>query len=142
MKPKTNNKIDKLRLLAIMILSVLVSLTGILFAVTTFRKGDISGGIVGLLITISIVGLAIFTIRRNNKELKEGYPMHDERSRKVIEKASSKAFYVTLYLLLAMGFFSEDLIKFRDVSQATGIAIGGMALLFLAFWAYYNRKEI
>ena len=72
--------------------------------------------------------------------MKEGYPLKDERSKKVIEKASSLAFYVTLYLLLAIGFLSEDVIKFRDVSQATSLAVGGMAILFAVFWAYYNGK--
>ena len=74
--------------------------------------------------------------------MKQGYPLKDERSRRVMEKATSTAFYVSLYLLLAIGFLSDDIIKFRDISQATGIAVGGMALLFLIFWVYYNNKEI
>ena len=52
------------------------------------------------------------------------------------------AFYVSLYLLLAVGFLSEDFISFRDVSQATDISVGIMALLFAIFLIYYNKKEI
>lgn len=89
-----------------------------------------------------ILAFAIFSFRKGNRDMKEGYPLRDERSRKVIEKASSTAFYIALYMLLAFGSLSENIIRFRDVSQATSIAVGGMALLFLIFWAYYNKKEI
>jgi uncharacterized membrane protein len=58
-----------------------------------------------------------------------------------MEKASSKAFYVSLYLLLVIGFLSDEKIKFRDVSQAMSAAIGAMAILFAIFWAYYSRKD-
>jgi hypothetical protein len=64
--------------------------------------------------------------------LKEGYPLKDERSRRVMEKSGYKAFLVSFYLLL-IGYISEDIIKFRDASQATSVAVGGMALLFLIF---------
>lgn len=133
---------DKARLIAIVILSVFVILTGTLLSVKTFAKGDIAGGILGLIIAISILAFAIFVFRRGNRDLKEGYTIHDERSKRVMEKALSKAFLVSLYLLLAIGFLSDDLIKFRDVSQATSVAVGGMAVLFSAFWIYYNKKEI
>ena len=48
--------------------------------------------------------------------------------------------FVTMYSLLAIGFLSEDVIHFRDVSQAASVAVGIMAILFAVFWAYYNRK--
>ena len=96
----------------------------------------------GGLIAIIILAFAISVFRRGYGDVKKGFPMRDERSRKVIEKASSLAFYVTIYLLLAIGWLSEDIITFRDVSQATGLAIGLMAILFAAFWAYYNKREV
>ena len=143
MKHKNNASIkDRLRMMSMIIVCLLVISTGAMFAVLTFRKGDISGGILGIAIAIIILAFAIFTFIRGNREIREGYPLHDERSRMVIEKASSKAFYVSLYIFLVIGYLSEDVIKFRDVSQATGVGIGGMTLLFLLFWAYYNRKEI
>lgn len=132
----------KARLIGIIILSLLVISMGILLAVNTFRKGDLGGGILGIIIVITILALAIFVYMRGNRDLKDGFPLKDERSRRVIEKASSTAFYISLYLLLAIGFFSDDFMKFRDVSQATSVAVGGMAILFLISWAYYNRKEI
>ena len=137
-----NFQLMKIRLTAISIISLLVIATGISFSLMRFMKGDVTGGITGALIAIIVLVFAIFVFIRGNKDIKKGIPWRDERSRKVIEKASSRAFYVTIYMLLAIGFLSEDIIHFRDVSQATGLAIGIMAILFGVFWAYYNRKEI
>jgi len=145
MKQRKSNKDarrDKIRLTAILILSLFVIVTGILWTITASMDGDFAGAVLGAIIAITILVFALIVFVRGNRDLKEGYPIKDERSRRVIEKASSTAFYVSLYLFLAIGYFSEGLIKFRDVSQATGVGVGGMALLFLIFWIYYNRKEI
>jgi uncharacterized membrane protein len=141
---KTNKKMrnDRIRLTAILILGLLVIATGTLLFVTALMKGDISRAILGAVIALSILALALFSFIKGNRDLKEGYPLKDERSRRVIEKATYMAFLVSLYLLLAIGWLSDDIIKFRDVSQATGVAVGGMALLFLIFWVYYHKKEI
>ena len=133
---------DRLRLTGILTLSILVVITGALFAITSFRKGEVSGGILGALIALTIVTFAFITYRRGTSDLKNGFPIHDERSRRVVEKASSKAFHISLYLLLAIGFLSDGTLKFRDASQAIGAAVGGMALLFLGFWLYYNKREL
>lgn len=140
MKTKKGN--DKARMKAIVIISLLVIATGVLFSLNAFMKGDAAGGIGGVFIAIIVLAFAISAYMRGNKALKEGYPLHDERSRQVILKAQAMAFMVSLYMLLAIGFFSDTLIKFEDVSQAMGIAVGGMALLFAGFWWYYSRKEI
>ena len=143
MKDKKNQtRIDKARLIAIIIISIVVILTGALFAFQSFNKGNLGGGVLGIIIALIILIFAIMVYKRGNRDLKGGYPLKDERSKRVLEKASSMAFYVSLYVLLAFGFLSEDLISFRDVSQATSIAVGCMALLFLIFWIYYNRKPM
>ena len=142
MKKEDNTRNDRIRMIAIIIVSLLVIVTGILFSSTAFRNGDIAGGILGGIIAVIILIFAFFVFKRGNSDLKNGFPLHDERSRKVLEKASSRAFYISLYLLLAIGFFSEDMIRFRDVSQATSVAVGCMAILFAVCWAYYNRREI
>jgi uncharacterized membrane protein len=136
---KSNNKI---RMIAFIIISIFAIATMTLFWINAYIKGDIAGGILGLLIAASIIIFTIFVLKKGNKDMREGYPLEDERSKRVKEKASSRAFYVSLYLLLVVGLLSVDVIKFRDVSQATSAIVGGMAILFAAFWIFYNRKEI
>jgi len=125
-----SKRTDKLRMMAMIVVSLFVIATGTFFSLKAFMGGDIGGGILGGMIAIIILIFAIFVFTRGNRDLKNGFPLKDERSIRVLEKASSKAFYVSIYLLLAVGFLSEGVIKFRDVSQATSIAVAGMAVLF------------
>ncbi|MCP3682864.1 MAG: DUF2178 domain-containing protein [bacterium] len=140
MKAKKNT--DKIRIIAVLIVSLLVIVTGAFFSIQAFSRGDVESGIAGGFVAITILLFALFVFVRGNRDLKQGLPLKDERSRRVVEKASSMAFYVSLYLLLAVGFLSEDAIPFRDVSQATSITVGMMAILFAGFWVYYNRKAM
>ena len=140
MKKQKSKKTEKARLTLIAIVSIFVIITGTLFAIKSFQNKNFSGGILGIIIALIILIFAIIVYKRGNKDLKGGFPLQDERSKKVMQKAMSMAFLVSLYLLLAIGWLSEGVIKFRDVSQATGTAVGGMALLFLIFWIYYNSK--
>lgn len=136
------NKKEKIRLIAILFISLLVIATGAMFAIGAYYNGDIGGMVLGIIVALIILIFAYFVFTRGNRDLKNGFPLQDERSIRVLEKASSKAFYISLYLLLLVGFLSDDLIKFRDVSQATSISIGLMALIFAGCWFYYNRKEM
>ncbi|MBW2991632.1 DUF2178 domain-containing protein [Candidatus Woesearchaeota archaeon] len=132
---------DNIRLLSMVVISLFVIITGALFVYSAFMQGEIAGGIFGAVIALIILAFAMSVFIRGSKDLKKGLPLKDERSRRVMEKASSRAFYISLYMLLAIGFFS-DRIPFRDISQATGLAVGLMALLFAGFWIYYNKKEM
>ena len=140
MKKNNTRKNERIRLTAIAIISFFVIVTGALFSYGSFKNGETTGGVLGIIIALIILAFAIIVYKRGNEDLKKGFPLKDERSQKVMQKAMSMSFLVTLYLLLAIGWLSDDLIRFRDVSQATNAAVGGMALLFLIFWLYYNSK--
>jgi uncharacterized membrane protein len=134
-------KRDTSRLMAIILISLFVIVTGAFLTVSAIIRNDLGGAVLGMVIAATILIFAILVFKRGNRDIREGYPLKDERSRRVIEKASSTAFYVSLYLLLGIGFLSERIITFRDVSQATSVTVGGMAVLFLLFWIYYNNKS-
>jgi uncharacterized membrane protein len=130
---------NKIKAIFMAVLAVIVATTLIVYSLGS-GGGVYSAGLI-IIAAILVIFFGLFAFRRY-KDASEGLPFEDERSRKVLEKASSTSFYVTLYLLLTIGIFSENTINFRDVSQATSIAVGGMALFFFIFWIYYNRKEI
>ena len=132
---------ESVRLVAIVLISIAVIVTGAFFSIGSLMEGEVVGAFLGSVIVITILFFAVIVFIRGNAALKDGFPLHDERSRKVLEKASSKAFYVSLYVLLGIGFLS-DIITFRDVSQATSVSVGIMAILFAIFWAYYSRKAL
>ena len=139
---KNLRRTERIRLVAIILISLIVIATGVLFSYGSFKQGNVTGGILGLIISVIILCFGIIVYKRGNRDLKKGQPLKDERSKRVIEKASSLSFYITLYILLAIGFLSENIINFRDISQATSIGVGLMALLFLLSWVYYNNKEL
>jgi len=133
------SKGNKIKAVFIALLAVILAGSLLVYA---FSSGNLGYSMVLIIFAaILVVFFEFFALRRYN-DAEKGMPFEDERSRRVMEKAAAKSFYVSLYVLLAIGLFSEGAIQFRDVSQATGAVIGFMAILFFAFWAYYNRKEI
>jgi uncharacterized membrane protein len=130
---------NKIKAIFMGLLAIVVATTLIAYSLNS-GEGAYSVGVI-IIAAILVVLFGLFAFRRY-KDADRGLPFEDERSRKVLEKASLTSFYVTLYLLLAIGILSEDLINFRDVAQATSAAVGGMVILFFIFWVYYNRKEI
>ncbi len=139
-------KKDKFRLILLIVVTGLVLVTSLLYFAQIAQKGKISiGGSIAIIIPLIAVLFMAFFIRSKYKDVKEGLPMEDERSRKVTTRAAAMSFYVTLYWLLFISFFEECFAKISgveklDVSQTTGIGIAGMALAFFIFWIYYNKK--
>jgi len=112
----------------------------IIYAATVFMQGQILHASLALVAGLILVAFAIMLVARNYKSVKQGFPLQDERSRKVMVLALARAYLLSIYLLLAIGWASDDWIKFRDVSQATSLGILGMAVIFGLCWLYYNRK--
>ena len=72
--------------------------------------------------------------------LKKGLPVEDERSKKVMNVACAKAYLISIWFLLILSWMSDEIIQFRDVQQALGGGILGMAVILGLCWVYYNRK--
>ncbi|NQU78827.1 hypothetical protein HQ545_03580 [Candidatus Woesearchaeota archaeon] len=142
MKTKNNPKgNDKTILLSVGILAVLLFSTFVLFAVTIFKKGAIIESALSLIIGVILLVALIIFLKRRYTDIKKGFPTHDERSNKVMTLAGSKAFLISVWWILIIGWASSNgWFQFRDISQATGAGILGMAVIFGLCWAYYNRK--
>lgn len=136
---KRKNVGNKIKSVLLFVLALAVAIGLVIYA---FSSGNLGYSAILIIIAAILLFFFGFFALRRYKDAKLGLPFEDERSKRVMEKAAAKSFFVSLYVLLFIGMFSEGLIKFRDVSQATGTAVGIMALLFFAFWAYYNGKEI
>ena len=121
------------------LIALFVALTMIIWAVNSENLS--SSVVIVVFAALVLLLFGVFAFRRY-KDASLGLPFEDERSRRVMEKAAAKTFFVALYLLLFIGMLSDDLINFRDVSQATSITVGLMALIWFGFWIYYSKKEI
>jgi uncharacterized membrane protein len=137
-------KNDKFRLTVMAILTILVLGTAILYFIS--KKETNSGALIPFLIPVIIVVFIVFFIKKRFIDIKEGMPVEDERSKKVVIHASAASFQFSLYWLLAISWFEPFFAKVLfgeerlDAGQTVGGAIAGMAILFLIFWFYYDKK--
>ena len=136
---KKNNK-DKSKILAVAITVLLLISTLIIFSVTIRRQGNTSIGIGSIIIAATILIFAIFFIKRRYTSVKKGFPAEDERSRKVMLLAGYKTFLISIWYLLILAWASDEYIKFRDPSQALGMGILGMAIIFGLCWLWVNKS--
>lgn len=136
----------KRRLMAQGIVFAALVLTGLVFAAVLFSKGRMQEAVIGFLVSILLGAFAVKFLKDQHESVKKGIPQEDERSERVKQKAGYYTFLISIYMLLAIGYYSDvssenpGLPAIRDISQATGIAIGFMALTFGICWWYFNRK--
>ena len=132
---------DKTRVVFAGIIAALVILGSLLLMVALLAEGENIQLVLPAGIVVIIVLFMVPFVKRRWFDVKRGFPSEDERSKKVMTNASSKAYYVSLYWLLLISFSVEVLeIVELDVGQAIGIGIVGMAILFGIFFLYYNGK--
>jgi len=101
-----------------------------------FKPADIASfGII-----ILVVVFAIFFGVKRLTSAKRGEPPEDELSKKVMRKTSSLSYYISLYLWLAIMYFSD---KFNyETHTIIGIGILGMAVVFAVCWLVINFTGI
>ncbi|MFH1575463.1 MAG: hypothetical protein ABIB55_00780 [Candidatus Nealsonbacteria bacterium] len=140
-------KKDKTRLILITTITIILLATISLYGYTVVSKREVTAGsLISFIIPLLVIVFMALFITKRYKDMKQGVPFEDERSKKVINQAAAKSFYVSLYWLLAISwfepFFAKNLfgVEKLDAVQTVGGAIGGMAIFFFIFWFYYNKK--
>ncbi len=113
------------------VISALVLAALVLWAL----KGRISGNIQEIVmfgIVLVLVGFAVFLGVSRVRSLRRGEPGEDELSRKVMTRASSLAYYISIYLWLFVMYISDK--TSLAARSLVGAGILGMALIFLFCW--------
>lgn len=126
--------------------SVIVFIIAALVLITTlFWIFSVSGPIklmeyVNLGVIFVVVVFALLLGYKRLSSTKKGEPAEDEMSRKVMQKASSISFYISLYLWLAIGYFSD---RFNyETHTVIGAGILGMAVTFAICWVVIYFRGI
>jgi len=91
-------------------------------------------------IIIMVVSFALFLGFKRLTSAKRGEPAEDELSKKIMRKASSVSYYISLYLWLAIGYFSEKINY--ETHTIIGAGILGMAVIFGICWLVINFSGI
>jgi peptidoglycan/LPS O-acetylase OafA/YrhL len=98
------------------------------------------GNIFQLGVIVIVVGFALFFGIKRAGSTMRGEPAEDELSRKMLVKASSISFYISIYLWLIVMYFSD---KTKLATHTLiGAGILGMALLFALCWVVIYLRGI
>jgi len=98
-------------------------------------KGHISGNAQEILmagIVLVVVGFAVFLGASRVRGHLRGEPSEDELSKKVMTRASSLAYYISIYLWLFIMYVSHK--TTWAAHRLVGEGILGMAVIFLFCW--------
>jgi len=116
---------------------ILFVISALLLASIAFwaLKGRIAGNIQEILMMAApllLVGFAVYlgTTRIRSRLRKE--PAEDEMSRQVMTRASSLAYYISIYLWLLIMYMSDRIAL--PAHTLIGAGILGMALIFFCCW--------
>lgn len=126
--------------------SVIVFIIAALVLITTFiwifsGKGPVKPmELVGLGVIVVVLLFALFIGFKRLSSAKRGEPPEDELSQKVMQRTSSLSYYISLYLWLALMYFSEKLNY--ETHTIIGAGILGMAIVFAVCWLVFNFRGI
>jgi hypothetical protein len=98
-------------------------------------KGQLSGNTGEILMTagtLLVAGFGLFLGIRRLRSHRQKEPVEDELSKKVMTRASSLSYYISLYLWLLVMYFSDRVSM--PVNSLIGAGILGMALIFMLSW--------
>jgi peptidoglycan/LPS O-acetylase OafA/YrhL len=122
-----------------LIISGLVILAAILWFVRSEKPVNVAG-IAQIGIILILTGFGIYVGISRLKSEKRGEPAEDELSKKILQKASSKSYYISLYMWLVFMYLSDKL-KW-ETNTLVGAGIVGMAILFLVCWVIFKIKGV
>jgi hypothetical protein len=93
-----------------------------------------------LLVVVLVVGFALFFGIKRLRSVRRGEPVEDELSKKIMTKTASLSYYVSIYLWLAVMYFSDKVQMEGHTLIGTGIV--GMAVIYALTWLFFNFRGI
>jgi hypothetical protein len=142
MKKNKKNSTDKARVWGVGITVLLVVSGFCLYAINTLKQGQAIPAILSIIIAVVILVLGASVLKRKYTSVKQGDPFEDERSRKIMVLAGYYTFLISIWFLLFLSWATDEwkIIQFRDVSQALGLSILGMAVIFGLTWLWISIR--
>ena len=103
---------------------------------TAYKPADL----LKLGVVILVVGFALFAAYKRLTSAKRGEPAEDELSKKIMQKTAAFSYYISIYLWLAIMYFSDRL--HLETHTLIGSGILGMAIVFALCWLFFNFRGI
>jgi peptidoglycan/LPS O-acetylase OafA/YrhL len=96
--------------------------------------------IVQYTVILILVGFSVYVAVSRFKSERRGEPAEDEMSKKLLLKASSVSYYISIYMWLGVCYYSDKSELAKDTLIVAGIL--GMAIIFFASWIYFKLRGI
>lgn len=119
------------RTIIIFVISALVVASLVVWALKSQITGNV-GEIVMTGIVLVLVGFAIYLGLSRLRSHRRREPAEDELSKRIMTRASSLAYYVSIYLWLFVMYVSDK--TTLEAHSLIGAGILGMAVVFLLCW--------
>jgi hypothetical protein len=119
------------RTVIIFVISALILASLALWALKGHIAGNTQEIVMGEIILV-MVGFAVYLGISRLRSHKRGEPADDELSKRVMMRASSLAYYVSIYLWLFVMYISDK--TTLEAHSLVGAGILGMAVIFLLCW--------
>jgi hypothetical protein len=124
--------------LIITVALVVIITTGLWFFSSAWNTGSmelIRVGVIALLVLFALwIGYSRF------KSERRGEPAEDELSKKIMTKASSLAYFISIYLWLIIMYITDRNKYESDLMFGTGIL--GMAVIFAVCWIIIRIRGV
>lgn len=119
------------RTIIIFVIAALVLISAAIWLLESQFTGNFQE-IVMVIILFLVLGFAIFVGVQRLKSSNRNESPEDELSKKIMTKTSSLSYYISLYLWLALAYFSDKMEWETHTIINAGIL--GMAIIFLFSW--------
>jgi hypothetical protein len=131
---------DKIKFILIVILTITFIAGFIPWALMVFKNGRSVEAMSLSLIAIIIAVFAFIFLKMNYREIKKGFPLQDERSKRITLNSAAYAFYIGIYWLLVIMYYNDITPAKLTVDQALSAGILGMSIIFALSYLYLNKK--
>ena len=128
----------KRKFIAMVSVLALVLISIVLWAINAYRQHNASPAELSLqfVILLLILVFIIPLLLRMRRDIKQGLPVEDERSRKITIYAGYYAFLVSIYIWLGIMYFEQ----YFTVSSACAAAILGATVTFGLAYVLLSRQ--
>lgn len=130
---------DMKRIIPILLVSFLLLGTTIIWISGTGFSLPVAE-LVQFVVILLLVGFGIHVAIIRFKSVKRGEPAEDELSRKILQKASSLSFYISLYLWVAMIYIKDRVTIDTEVLLGSGIL--GMGVIWVVLVIFFKIKGL
>lgn len=117
------------------IISTLIIITVSLWILNTSKKIEFVDALSFVVIFIVVLFGIVVGLSRI-KSVKLGQPAEDELSKKLLQKASSTSYYISLYLWLVIIYVSDKIKAETHTFISAGIL--AMAITFVLSWVFFK----